>query len=178
MDFDKKNLTKEFGEGLLSNSEIEKAIAEGISSATIVFAEMCGTYLALPDTKVKKDKCGNVERDKWGKPRFDNVGKEMTTSQLRKFFGEVKRQQISGYKEGPFVMLKPKLAYAVGRAKKDLKGEEYTKLQFFYAIIAKAVDVTVEEERVGKKLAFKNFISLFEAIVAYHKAAEITKSTK
>lgn len=87
---------------------------------------------------------------------------KLTTSQLRKFFGEVKRLQMRGYKdnESDFIMLKPKLAYAVGRAKKD------NKIHDFYHVLADGID------KVNNAKEFKNFIKIFEAIVAYHKAAE------
>ena len=55
----------------------------------------------------------------------DNMGKEksqknnLTTNQLRKFFGEVKRQQLNGYNQSDFILLRPKLAYAVARAKSE-----------------------------------------------------------
>jgi CRISPR-associated protein Csm2 len=94
--------------------------------------------------------------------------KNFTTSQLRKFFGEVKRQQMNGYNETDFVLLKPKLAYAVGRADKN---KEKTKL--FYEVLSVAIDEvqkgTTENEKAKR---FKNFIQFFEAIVAYHKSVE------
>lgn len=99
------------------------------------------------------------------------VGEKMTTSQLRKFFGEVKRQQIHGYNESSFVMLSPKLAYAVGRAKKEMKnGVKYCKIEDFLKVFENAIKQVGNSENKDK--AFKNFIAIFEAIVAYHKAAE------
>lgn len=86
------------------------------------------------------------------------MNNKLTTSQLRRFFGEVKRQQLQGYDESDFVLLKPKLAYAVGRAK-----EENAKIQDFYYVIANAIDKVQNEDD------FKRFIKIFEAIVAYHK---------
>lgn len=85
---------------------------------------------------------------------------ELTTNQLRKFFGEVKRQQIKGYNSVDFSLLRPKLAYAVGKAKNGNKIEE------FYKVIAGAI------ERVDNSDKFKNFTKIFEAIVAYHSANE------
>ena len=85
---------------------------------------------------------------------------KLTTNQLRKFFGEVKRQQLQGYNASSFVMLKPKLAYAVGRADKN------NKIVDFYKVISKAMD------HVKNEAQFRNFVQVFEAIVAYHKAAE------
>jgi CRISPR type III-A-associated protein Csm2 len=127
----------------------EKEITEKITKATVDFAERFGTYLA---------------------DKNDNAGEPLTTSQLRKFFGEVKRQQMNGYEEGEFVMLKPKLAYAVGRAKAPKKTGTALKIEDFNNVIADAIDKVIKSS--DKKKAFDNFISVFEAIVAYHKAAE------
>ena len=148
----------------------------------------------------KLDGKGNVikermeERDKNNDDdaKVDSTDDKLTTSQLRRFFGEVKRQQSIGYKESSFVLIKPKLAYAVGRAKKDSKSS-YNKIEDLYYILSNAIDIVIQEEKKkekaveesqneverkkallekGKHLPFKNFISIFEAIVAYHKAAE------
>lgn len=91
----------------------------------------------------------------------DGVNKKLTTNQLRKFFGEVKRQQMQGYNKTDFILLKPKLAYAVGRAK-----NKNAKINDFYKVMSNAIDQVQNEQH------FKNFIKIFEAIVAYHKAAE------
>lgn len=78
----------------------ENEIREKITSVSVDFAERFGKYLASTD---------------------QSNSKPLTTSQLRKFFGEVKRQQMNGYEQSKFIMLKPKLAYAVGRAKSEKK---------------------------------------------------------
>ena len=125
-------------------------IQEKVTNATVTFAEEFGKYLGTDDA-----------------PYTDNRGKRvfpknhLTTSQLRKFFGEVKRQQMVGYDETAFVLLKPKLAYAVGRAK-----EKDSKIKDFYMVMSKAIDLVHSEAH------FKNFIKVFEAIVAFHKTAE------
>lgn len=117
-----------------------------INSETVNWASEFGSQLA----KNKLDRNGSELRDS-----------KLTTSQLRKFFGEVKRQQAIGFNATDFILLKPKLAYAVGRTKKN-----DSCLHDFYKVMAIAID-TVQNEK-----QFKNFIKLFEAIVAYHKAAE------
>jgi CRISPR type III-A-associated protein Csm2 len=93
---------------------------------------------------------------------------KLTTSQLRKFFGQLKRLQATGYNpedKQALLMLKPQLAYAVGRAKRDAKIKDFAdELGRMISEVAKAAS---HEE--GKK-RFHNFISLTEAIVAYHKA--------
>ncbi len=76
------------------------------------------------------------------------------TSQLRKFYGEVKRLQLNGYNNVKFKLIKPKLAYAAGRNKKIIK---------FYEVMSDAID------KVNDQTSFDNFVKMFEAIIAYHK---------
>lgn len=125
----------------------ETEISEQMTPKTVSFAKEFGEYLA----------------------KKENMNEEpLTTSQLRRFFGEVKRQQLNGYNEAEFIMLKPKLAYAVGRAKKDQR--KTYKIGDFFEVMSAAIDTVVKSP--NKEKAFKNFINVFEAIVAYHKAAE------
>ena len=131
------------------NDLIPKEEIQGkVTDATVQFAKRFGDYLA--------------EKEESAEP--------LTTSQLRKFFGEVKRQQMMGYDNTEFVMLKPKLAYAVGRAKQNGKKFKAQKIEDFYLVLSDAIDKV--EGSTDKPKAFKNFITAFEAIVAYHKAAE------
>lgn len=128
------------------NKDVPSAeITDGITDKTVSFAREFGEYLS------RDDKDSDERRTVAGK---------LTTNQLRKFFGEVKRQQLLGYDPSSFVMLKPKLAYAVGRADKT------NKIKDFYKVIVTAMG-HVRDERT-----FKNFVQVFEAIVAYHKAYE------
>jgi CRISPR-associated protein Csm2 len=95
---------------------------------------------------------------------------ELKTSQIRKFYGEVKRIQTNGIEKNKdaFKMLKPKLAYAVGRQSRQDK----EKVDRFYQTISQAIDaVEIDKVTDSKELnhRFKNFVNLFEAIVAYHK---------
>lgn len=123
-------------------------IQEKVTAVTVQFAERFGNFLA--------------EKEEQAEP--------LTTSQLRRFFGEVKRQQMTGYNPTEFVMLKPKLAYAVGRARQNGKKGKYQKIEDFYTVLSDAIDKV--ENSTDKPKAFRNFITAFEAIVAYHKAAE------
>lgn len=104
---------------------------------------------------------------------------KLSTSQLRKFFGQMKRLQIdmlSGSIRGNqgshagLLMLKPQLAYAKGRDlkedRRDRVMKSQTKITDFEDQISKAIDA-VEK---NNKTHFKNFVNLVEAIVAYHKA--------
>lgn len=81
----------------------------------------------------------------------------LTTSQLRKFFGELRRIDSDFEdKKVDLIMMKPILAYAVGR-------DKGTKIKYFANIISLAIDY------VNNKNSFKNFVKVFESIVAYHK---------
>lgn len=81
----------------------------------------------------------------------------LTTSQLRKFFGELRRIDSDFEdKKVDLIMMKPILAYAVGR-------DKGTKIKDFANIISLAIDY------VNNKNSFKNFVKVFESIVAYHK---------
>jgi CRISPR type III-A-associated protein Csm2 len=127
----------------------KEEIQNKVTDVTVQFAERFGNYLAVDD--------------------FDS--EPLTTSQLRKFFGEVKRQQMmKEFNETEFTMLKPKLAYAVGRAKLNGRRNKAQKIEDFYTVITDAIDKVLKSPDRSK--AFKNFITAFEAIVAYHKAAE------
>ena len=126
----------------------KEEIQNKVTDVTVQFAEKFGKYLAVDD--------------------FD--AEPLTTSQLRKFFGEVKRQQMMGYNETEFTMLKPKLAYAVGRAKQNGRKNKAQKIEDFFNVITDAIDKVLSSPDRAK--AFKNVITAFEAIVAYHKAAE------
>ena len=127
----------------------KEEIQNKVTDVTVQFAERFGKYLAVDD--------------------YDS--ESLTTSQLRKFFGEVKRQQMmKEFNETEFTMLKPKLAYAVGRAKQNGKKNKAQKIEDFFIVITDAIDKVLNSADRAK--AFKNFITAFEAIVAYHKAAE------
>ena len=132
------------------NERIPKEeIQDKVTNVTVQFAENFGKYLAVDD--------------------FD--AEPLTTSQLRKFFGEVKRQQMmKEFNETEFTMLKPKLAYAVGRVKQNARKGKAQKIEDFYTVITDAIDKVLKSPDRSK--AFNNFITAFEAIVAYHKAAE------
>ena len=130
---------------LIPTSEIQ----EKVTQESVRFAKKFGEKLAMRD----------------------NDTDPLTTSQLRKFFGEVKRQQMmTEFNETEFIMLKPKLAYAVGRAKQNGRRGKKQRIEDFYLVMADAIDKVID--CADKEKAFKNFITIFEAIVAYHKAEE------
>ena len=93
--------------------------------------------------------------DKWDKDAI-------STSQIRKFFGDLKRihSSFEKYKdEVPF--LNAKLAYAAGRA---FKKRKTTKMKPFYEHLEKGI-TSVK----GNKENFNRFVKLVEATVAFHK---------
>ena len=102
----------------------ESEIRGKVTKETVNFAEKFGKYLAE----------GN------------DYEEALTTSQLRRFFGEVKRQQMNGYDETDFQMLKPKLAYAVGRAKKK---DKHCKIIDFYEVMIKLVIAKIKIKLLG-----------------------------
>lgn len=128
-------------------------VKEPITEDIVNWCESFGKYLAKNKTKNEKDeKTGRITT-------VDIRDSKMSTSQLRKFFGEVKRIEMQ-YNPSDVAMLNPLLAYAVGR------DEGKTKIKDFQVEISKAISEVKNEED------FKNFVQIFEAIVAYHKCYE------
>jgi len=94
----------------------------------------------------------------------------LSTSQLRRFFGEVKRIDTDfGKYQKDVVMLKPMLSYAVGRDKKNVNRElkNQTRIVQFEQELSKAIGYIRNDNNA--KTDYKNFVKMFEAIVAYHK---------
>ncbi len=96
-----------------------------------------------------------------------NDTKPLTTSQIRKFFGELKRIQASPEKfKDDVPLLKAKLAYAVGRDY-DKSGRSKSKIKEFYDELSVGIDsIRAGEDRVKDLI---RFVKIVESIVAYHK---------
>lgn len=104
----------------------------------------------------------------------------ITTSQLRNAYGAIgqiklkweqekmkkKEEQDYSKLESELVLLKPKIAYDVGRVIRDEKDREEA-YRYFKEILDKSIDGVKASSQ--KDIAFKNFFELTEAIVAYHK---------
>jgi CRISPR-associated protein Csm2 len=95
----------------------------------------------------------------------EKVGKDMalgklTNSKIRSVYGEIKRIQMGEFEKekSSFYLLKPKVAYALGRDEQN-KG-----LQLFKKVFDDA------SQYVTDNASYKNFCNLLEAILAYHKA--------
>lgn len=85
----------------------------------------------------------------------------LTNSQIRNFYGEIKRIQMNGYENSlaSFYLLRPKLAYACGRNNNDgLK------------LFKKIFEGSVSGNNVTDQRTFNNLCLFMEAILAYHKA--------
>lgn len=90
---------------------------------------------------------------------------ELTTSQIRNVFGSVKKIEMSEFdsQKTPkeLLLLSPKLAYAASRpgAKEGIR--------HLKDVLIKAIDLVGDSED-----RFANFCNFFEAILAYHRAAD------
>lgn len=94
--------------------------------------------------------------------------KQLTTSQLRKFFGEMRRIQADfEFAKSDIPMLKPKLAYSVGRSYKAKFRRAETKIQEFFDEISTGLSYIRSDANF--EADFNNFVKVVEAIVAYHK---------
>lgn len=106
--------------------------------------------------------------ESWGDflARGDNEHARMTTSQIRKFFGEIKRIQADFENcKQDVILLDPKIAYSVGRARKEAKKDQKLAIEKFYTTINPLI-----RKIDGNAKKFKHFVQVCEAIVAYHKA--------
>jgi len=86
----------------------------------------------------------------------------LTNSKIRSIYGEIKRIQMSTYEreKSAFVLLKPKVAYALGREEKN-KREGLLLFKMIFDSCSQ--DVTDQKSYI-------NFCNLMEAILAYHKS--------
>ena len=121
-------------------------IQEQITDETVEWAKSFGEFLQTDDS-----------RNRGTKP--------LTTSQIRKFFGELKRIQADPEKyQEEIPMLKAKLAYAVGRDKNN-RGSSNTKIKEFYDELERGLNGV----RTGNKQDLIRFVKIVESIVAFHK---------
>jgi CRISPR-associated protein Csm2 len=98
-----------------------------------------------------------------------DIHKQVSTSQIRNVYGTVKKLEMLEMQNGfdsksyrQLLLLKPKLAYARGRAETNKK-DAFMQLE---NALGNAIDaVSIEQPET-----FKRFCNFFEAILAYHKA--------
>ena len=113
---------------------------------------------------------------KWGYYLAENGPElgQLSSSQLRKFFGAVKKIQADfENQKGEIVLLEPKLAYAVGRDFDKQKQKQKTKIKEFYELLRDLIQ-EIGSDTTSKK-RFKYFVDVFESIVAFHKEKEEVK---
>lgn len=94
-----------------------------------------------------------------------DIFKDVSTSQIRNAYGTVKKLEMQSTfndkSHRELLLLKPKLAYARGRANKK---DAFKQLEDALGAGIDAVDVKQPD-------TFKRFCNFFEAILAYHKAS-------
>jgi len=103
------------------------------------------------------------------------IHSDVSTSQIRNVYGTVKKLEMQNkfdskaYRQ--LLLLKPKLAYARGRAdpkKKTTQAEPKKKTSF--EKLEEALGDAIDAVSIEKPETFKRFCNFFEAILAYHKS--------
>jgi CRISPR-associated protein Csm2 len=108
---------------------------------------------------------------------------DITTNQIRNIYGEIARIR-NEYDKAPkgqkydrarklFILLKPKLAYAVGRQQKK---EQKETMEDYKNTFYKLIDLVEHTDEANKEDALQRFFDFAEAIVAYHKYFEESKT--
>ena len=100
------------------------------------------------------------------------LARQLTTSQIRNIFGEVRRIEMDWSPtkvdaDDAFrrvVLLQPKLAY---QAKRE-RGRGVEELQ---QVLEPCIEEIRKAPKEQRRLYFQRFVDFFEAILAYHKAA-------
>jgi len=112
----------------------------------------------LENVDFKDLACENGKLDGFAK----KLGSRLKTTQLRKFFDEIKKIERNPENiDNDLALLVPKLKFAEARG---LSPKAFTNL-----ISRMAKEVTTESDKDKKIRKFKNSVKLLEAIVAYHK---------
>jgi CRISPR type III-A-associated protein Csm2 len=127
----------------------------GITLPVVDWAKGFGGFLATDEQGYKKPK-------------------KLSTTQIRKFLGKVKRMQAKGYDSAEMTMLIPLLEYARGKDKGNTKIADFAPEMIKAIIIILQAEINNEKKEDKDKenieQYFKNFGNLMEAIVAYHRA--------
>ncbi len=109
--------------------------------------------------------------------RAQVYAKSIKTNQVRNFFSHIqtikndftkkKHSDVGSLDEldKSLILIKPKLAYAVGRA----GNKEKIDYKDFQALINESIDKTIKTNQEKKQEAYVNFFAFIEAIIAYHK---------
>lgn len=146
------------------NNLTDTWITTGISSSMTAWAEEFGYYLTYDK------KCTAYNAENKSHTLSNDTEASLTTTQLRRFFGEVRRIQSDFINQTDSVlMLEPKLAYAVGRAGKGKIKCFHEQLSRGLRLVCATIDSNDKKEA---KKQFNNFVMVMEAIVAYHKVKD------
>ena len=135
---------------------IEHWITNGPDLNSVSEAKQFGEYIA---SKLKKVKIPNKKNP---------VDESVSTSQIRQVFTKLKSIEAKGgikneAEKIEFLMLKPLMAYVVGRHKKTGLRQLQIRLNW-------GIDEVMQVDGEERQKRFKNFCKLFEAILAYHKS--------
>lgn len=143
-------------------TQIESWVSNGLEADSIREIENYSKSLAMREKKKEDGSSYPVEN--------------ISTSQLRKFFGAVKAIELqqdlvnldstSNFKQIDVLLLIPALAYSVGREKDKDRKDSLTE---FYEIIKAGI------HKADTWYKFQNLVNILEAIVAYHKFYEVKK---
>lgn len=93
----------------------------------------------------------------------EDIGKQtsqrggVSTSQIRRIFGDFKRQQYKEFDIDKIQLIRPKLAYTFSRHSR-YRGMD---------LLLGTMDFLIEKVQV--EVDFENIVNLFESILAYHK---------
>ncbi len=123
----------------------EDFLKSGITEEVINYAEALAYHL------IERRENGSVIKER-----------SFSTSQLRSFFSEIRRIELKEFEKSKsnFIMLKPKLVYAIARNKSKAPKQ--------YELFKEVVESLLK--KVDSEEKFKNFVLFMEAVVAYHKA--------
>ncbi len=115
-------------------------------------------YYQDPEKKKLREDIIKTEADKLGK-KFSELKPELTSSQLRKFFNEVRSLEAQveekfDEQKALVFMLKSKVAYSVGKKTSKTPAE-------FKDFIDACID------KINDEKDFKGFVKFFEAVVGY-----------
>jgi len=108
---------------------------------------------------------GNKEKliedaEKLGKYLANN---NLSASQIRNIFSEVKRMKRYEESKNDLLLLKPKLAYIAGRHGKWQHGQLVGPVPVLSRVLTRCID------NIKDGTTFENFKDFFEAILAYHR---------
>lgn len=125
--------------------------------------ELENTYYKFLEELKRQKNLKNITADFIVK--FGNVCgetfKDISVSQIRKFFGAVKKISVTpSFNLDSVILLKPLLAYTYSRLKKNEQSRSFKK---FNDLMNECID------RVKDREDFDRFLTFFESILAYHK---------